>query len=495
MAEVREGVLPRLVFQPGGALQEQLAHALREAVLSGELSAGRRLPSTRQLAGELGLSRNTVLYVYEQLESEGYLVARRGAGTFVAPDLRGGDPADPGAPERPQAAPMSDESPRLAARVARTAGSGPMSQAPADALWPFMVGIPDVGSFPWPLWSRLTARRARSCDPTLLTYGDPRGLLDLRVAIANHIRTARGVRCGPEQVLIVNGSQQALDLVARVLVDPGDPVWIEEPGYRGARSAFLAAGAKLVPIPLDEEGIHVDSDAARDVDPRVVFVTPSNQFPTGVTTSLARRLALLERARRADAWIVEDDYDSEFRHSGAPIPALQGLDESGRVLYVGTFSKTLAPALRVGYLVLPPSLTWTFVAARVIGDTHTASLTQAVLADFLKHGHHARHVARMRRRYRERRQFMEAGLRERLGPRARIWPARGGMHLVMGLDSDADDREIFQRLEQRSVQALPLSAFYLGPPQRRGLMLGYAAFDQETTGSALDVLVDELRST
>ena len=266
----------------------------------------------------------------------------------------------------------------------------------------FRLGTPGVDLFPVGLWSRLASRRLRSVTSAQLDYGDPAGLRALREAIASHVQTARGTRCEADQVLMVAGAQQGFELVCRLLLDPGDRVWMEEPGYPGARSALRAAGARIVPVPVDAEGLDVARGARRAGDARLAYVTPSHQYPLGVPMSLPRRLALLRWARAARAWVIEDDYDSEFRYGARPIPCLHGLDVDGRVIYVGSFSKTLFPALRLGFLIVPPDLRERLVAARAAADQHPPTLDQAVLADFILEGHFARHLRRMRMAYRER---------------------------------------------------------------------------------------------
>jgi GntR family transcriptional regulator/MocR family aminotransferase len=379
--------------------------------------------------------------------------------------------------------------PRLARRHARLPASFLPRGAPPPPV-PFEVGFPDPRHFPRATFARLAAHTLRGASPSHFYYGDPRGLRELREAIASYLASSRGVRCSAEELLIVHGSQQALELIGRVLLDPGDRVWLEEPGYHGARYAVLSSGAEVVPAPLDGEGLDLDAMRA-SAPPRLIAVTPSNQFPTGVTTSMARRLALLECARAHDAWIVEDDYDSEFRYRGAPIPALQGLDQDGRVLYVGTFSKTLTPALRQGYVVLPPALVDAFVRARAVVDHSPSPLLQAILASFLDAGHYGRHLARVRRIYRGRQAF----LAECLAARGwRTWPADGGLHLVLELPPELDDRAAHARLRARGIASVPLSIFRQRPadPPAPALLLGYAGFAERELGAAVELLSDAL---
>jgi len=310
----------------------------------------------------------------------------------------------------------------------------------------------------------------------LLGYGEPAGHRPLRQAIAAYLGAARAVRCSWEQIVVVSGSQQALDLAARVLLDPGDEAWVEDPGYAGARAALAGSGARVVPVQVDEEGLDVAAGETAAPGARLACVTPSHQYPSGVTMSLERRLALLEWADRAGAWVVEDDYDSEYRYSGRPLEALQGLDPSGDVVYVGTFSKVLSPGLRLGYLLAPPDLTGAFVAAREFTDRHPPQVEQAVLADFMAEGHFGRHVRRMRSLYAERRAALLESAERELAGLLDVVPAEAGMHLVGLLPEGEDDREASRRAAAAGVEAPPLSAFSQAPSRAGGLVLGYAAF-------------------
>jgi GntR family transcriptional regulator/MocR family aminotransferase len=302
----------------------------------------------------------------------------------------------------------------------------------------------------------------------------------------------RAVRCAPEQVIVVGGSQQALDLAARVLLDPGDPVWFEEPGYLGARAALRGAGADIIPIPVDQDGLDGGAGEARALTARLAYVTPSHHYPLGVTMSLARRLALLAWASRADAWILEDDYDSEFRYAGHPLTALQGLDTAGRVIYIGTFSKTPLPSLRLGYLVVPPDLVDAFVSARAVADRESPLLDQAALTDFIVEGHFGGQIRRMRQLYAERQHLLlEAASRELVGL-IDVRPDSAGLHLVGRLPADVDDRAVSRAAYQRGVDAVPLSATCLGPPATSGLLLGYAAYPEAELRSGLRELARAL---
>jgi GntR family transcriptional regulator/MocR family aminotransferase len=454
-------------------LHQQLYHALRAAILSGRLPAGMRLPSTRALASDLAVSRNTVLNAFEQLLAEGYVEGKIGSGTYVNPAL----PDDMLQVGRAAPASKATERSRGLSRRGMLLAQTPVTNAgDPGRTRPFRPGLPAFDVFPFEIWARLAARRWRHPPAELLGYGSPAGYWPLREAIADYLSAARGMRCAAEQVLVVAGSQQGLDLAARVLLDAGDKVWFEDPGYIGARGALLSAGAELVPAPVDAEGLDVASAVARCASARMVYVTPSHQYPLGVTMSLPRRLALLEWAGRAGAWVLEDDYDSEYRYAGRPLPALTGLDTGQRTIYLGTLSKTLFPSLRLGYLVVPPGLVDAFVAAKALVDRHTPSIEQAVLADFIAEGHFARHVRRTRVLYAERQEALVAATRELEGL-LDVRPAEAGMHLVGWLPRGADDRAVAQRAAAHGVDAPALSAYALLRQQRGGLLLGYAAFD------------------
>jgi GntR family transcriptional regulator/MocR family aminotransferase len=343
----------------------------------------------------------------------------------------------------------------------------------------FLVGQPDVTSFPFETWARLVARHARHSLQAVSFYQYVQGYLPLRQAIATHIGMTRGVHCSPEQIILTTGAQGALDLVARVLLDPGDSAWVEDPGYSGARGALLAAGAKLVAVPVDEEGLDVDAGRQLCPEARLAIVTPSHQFPTGVTMSLSRRLALLEWSRETHAWIVEDDYDTEYRFSGRPLEALHGLDRAGRVLYIGTFSKMLFPSLRLGYLVAPPELFAGLKATLRLIAVHVPLLEQMALADFMAEGYFARHVRRMRQLYKERRDALVDALTRELGTRLDVTVPEAGMHLVVWLPSEMSAQIVAHRAAAYGLHILPISQFSLRPLQRDGLLLGFASASQQ----------------
>ncbi|MEZ4862177.1 MAG: PLP-dependent aminotransferase family protein [Caldilineaceae bacterium] len=458
------------------SLYHQLYHALRLAILDGRLGRGARLPSTRELSATLGVARNTVMTAFDQLLAEGYLESRVGDGTYVSPSLPD-ELLHVRPPDRfpPQPLPATEQ---LSARY-RAITSAPMGGY-SDVQIPraFGTGIPALDAFPYALWARLVARQWRAPQPQLLTYGDAAGYRPLRDAITEYLGTARGVRCTADQVLITAGSQHALDLVAQVLLDPGDTVWFEDPGYRGARAALLGSGAQLHPVPVDHEGLSVAHGLSTCPTARMAYVTPSHQYPTGVTMSLARRLALLEWAQESNAWILEDDYDSEYRYLGRPLSSLQGLDKANRVLYIGTFSKVLYPGLRLGYLVTPPALTAPFTRALQLAHRHLSVFDQAVLADFINEGHFARHIRRMRALYAERQDCFVRTLQQELGDYLTVDCAEAGLHLVAWLSPNLVDHAVAQAARQQGVEVAPISAYTMQSPVRAGLVLGYAMLDE-----------------
>jgi len=473
------GIPIRLVPRARVALQQQIYSGIRLGILNGILEPGVRLPSSRALAEDLGVSRTTTQLALEQLLAEGYLATQRGSGTFVASEL----PDDlrhvglSGPVPEPKHPPLSARGAALAAVPPATRGLGGPPRA-------FRIGTPGLELFPFRIWSQLARRRLRSVAATQLDYGDRNGLRALREAIAGQVRT-RGTRCAAEQVLIVGGSQRGLELICHLLLDPGDQAWIEEPGFPGARSALIAAGARVVPVQVDADGLDVEAGARNAGGARLAYCTPSHQFPLGVPMSLARRLALLKWASAARAWVIEDDYDGEFRYGTHPIPCLHGLDVDGRVIYVGSFSKTLFPALRLGFLIVPPDLQ---PAVRRAARAQPPALEQAVLADFIAGGHYDRHIRRMRAAYRERLAAM-ADAAERFCPGAlRLRPVRTGLHLVADLDG-ADAETVFQEAAARGVEVTPLSSYFVdGASAANALVLGFAAVGPEAVRRGMERL-------
>ena len=472
---VRPLELPLLLSPSGSSRHRDLYDALRAAIVEGRLAAGARLPSTRDFARQLGVARGTVVAVFEQCVAEGYLATRTGAGTFVATTLpdawfRAATRAAPRA--EPLATPMT---PRLSS-WGRSLDVAPFPLVTRRATRPFHAHIPALDAFPREEWGRLVARHGRQASAALLADTDVRGHRPLREALAEHLRVARGVVAPADRLVITPSVQQALDLVARLVLDPGDRAWIEDPSYVGARSALAATGATLVPIPVDDAGLDVAGGIARAPDARLAYLTPAHQAPLGVTLSLDRRSMLLEWARRSGAWIFEDDYDSEFRYEGRPVPALQGLDGTGRVVHAGSFSKTLFPALRLAYVVVPDALLDPFLAAKSIADRFTPPFSQAVLAQFIADGHFGRHLRRMRELYAERRAALLGALAIEVGDGLEVIGANAGLDLSAWLPRGVDDDAAVRALSAASIEAASLSAQTLAPGARSGLQLGFAAF-------------------
>lgn len=464
-------------------LHQQVFDGCRRAILTGRLRPGQRLPSTRILAAELGISRFPVLMAYEQLQHEGYLEGRSGSGTYVTRHI-------PDDLLRP-----AGGSGRTAAAAAAAAGAGRSVAAVRDegGLRPFRVSLPALDRFPRQLWSRLVARHARALAPELMAYGDPAGHHPLREAIADYLRATRAVRCEAEQILVVPGSQTALRICATVLASPGDVICIEEPGYPGAREALAVSGAVVTPVGVDEEGVDAQALAAVEGRVRAAYVTPSHQYPLGMAMSAARRLELLSWAERTGAWILEDDYDSEYRYASRPLGSLQGMEAETRVIYIGTFSKVLFPALRMAYVVVPPALWDRFVRAREAIDIFSPTLYQLVLTDFLRDGHFARHLRRMRAVYLGRRAALLEALRTHCAGLLDVFNADAGLHLSARLAPGLDDVTVVRRLAQRGLTATPLSGCYAGDDPRSGLLLGFGGTDEAGLHRATRILGEVLR--
>jgi GntR family transcriptional regulator/MocR family aminotransferase len=463
-------------LERGGAvpMNRQLYSLLRDGILGGAILPGLQVPPSRALAADLAVSRNTVTYAYDQLIAEGYLEARTGDGTYVAdtePDMARLAAAPPvvAAAAAGAASPLSGRGERL------LSGTGASS-----AQWgAFMPGIPDITLFPNAVWSKLQARHWRRVAPGLLTYGDGAGYQPLREAIASHLRTARAVNCTAEQVIVTSGTHQSIQLASTLLGEMGDTAWVEDPCYWGTRNVIRSSGLAPLPLPVDEEGMQMPEEALR-TPPRFIFVTPSHQYPLGPVMSLARRRLLLEYAARHNVWVVEDDYDSEFRYSGPPLASLQGLDNHERVIYLGTFSKTLFPGLRIGFMVVPPALASRFARANAELFRDGQSFLHAVLADFMNEGHFSSHVRKMRQLYAERLACLQAAIRVELGDAAVISGSDAGLHLALGLPAGTDDVAISLAAKARGILTRPLSAYYAEPATARpGLMLGYAAVPTE----------------
>ncbi len=441
---------------------------LRRLILAGAIPPGGRLPPTRALAARLGVARNTVVAAYEQLLAEGTIEGRVGAGSFVRaelPETLDVPPPRPSAPAGPTALPDS----------ARRFPAPP--ELSHFAPQPFSTGRTGWDERTARIWRSLTLRRVQDVDSSMLGYADPRGSAALRLAIARYLRAARAVRCEPEQVIVTAGAQQAIDLVLKVLVEPGDPVWLEDPCYPAVRAALTAARARIASVPVDAQGLVVAEGIAVEPAARLAYVTPSSQYPLGVVLSMARRLELLAWARRAGAWLIEDDYDSEFRYAGRPLASLQGIDEAGRVIYIGTFSKVLFPGLRLGYAVLPPSLVEPVAAARQLSDWHPAGLMEGVVTDFLEEGHFAQHLRRMRQHYRASRDALAAALAEHLAGELEVEVPEQGMKLLARLRPGRSDRAVAEAAARRGVVVRPVSPLSIAGPPVQALMLGFTGHE------------------
>jgi GntR family transcriptional regulator/MocR family aminotransferase len=465
------------IDRAAGQIGQQLARSLREAVAKGELKAGEQLPSTRALASSLGLSRGTVTEVFDQLVAEGYLDARVGAGTRVAENLEDRSlVARSDLIARPKSGRLN-----LPPNVARYAAIA-RSLAPRPSV-PFSIAVPAGAAAPDDHWRRLgnRIRATRAAAPA--GYGDPRGLFELRVAIADYVRKARAVTCKPEQVIITGGTQQGLYLAARVLLLAGDSVWAEDPAYPGLTAVLNDFDIRTHRVPVDRQGIDVEQGIDACPDARAAFVTPSHQYPLGMPLSMARRTALLAWARQNDAWVVEDDYDSELRYAGHPFPSIQGLDPS-RVVYLGTFSKVLFPSLRLGYAIVPEPLAEAFEGARALMDRHAPTADQHVLAAFMREGYFEAHIRRIRSVYADRRDALIAAIEKELSPWASIQPSDQGMHLVIWLPA-GDDVKVAASAEAAGIAVRAISPMYGGSVRRSGLMLGFGGFTTEQLEEAV----------
>jgi GntR family transcriptional regulator/MocR family aminotransferase len=449
----------------GGPLFRQVYLGLRKAILAGAFQGSGRLPSTRELAQQLGVSRTVVLLAYDQLLAEGFTEGRSGSGTYVSAGVG-----------PPRSAPSEDAAKLPLSRFGKAAATAwtklnfPLQRAPA-LPYDFSYGRSDLGTFPFALWRRLLLKCARRASVADLDYGPAGGNPTLREAICTHLRRSRAVNCDPGQVIVVNGSQQALDLIARALLEPGDRVVVEDPCYQGMTEVLRAAAVRIQPSSVDEQGL----DPGRlPASARIVFVTPSHQFPTGSILPLTRRLSLLEWAKRKDAVIVEDDYDGEFRYEGQMLESLQGLDRGARVIYIGTFSRTVFSALRIGYLVVPESLVPAFSAAKWLCDRHTPSLEQATLAEFISSGMYERYLRRVRRRNATRREALLDSVGKYLRERVEVTGAAAGAHLVLWPTRRHAEDTLVAAAGARGVGVYGIAQYYLKSPARTGLLLGYS---------------------
>jgi GntR family transcriptional regulator/MocR family aminotransferase len=472
MKRLSKGFLPPIALDTasGVPMYDQLSEWFRRAILDGQLRPGQRVPSTRSLAKELNISRVPVLSAYEQLFAEGYLETFVGAGTCVAHSI----PTDskPVNPAQRTSQRLAQSAPRKIAQRVESLRTPPQTWANNQGA--FRVGLPAIDQFPNAAWAKLVNRHARQAPIGHMVYAGPMGYPPLREAIAEYLATVRAVRCDASQIIITTGSQHGLQLCAHALLEAKDPVWMEDPGYPGARQALRTVGAHIVPVPVDDEGLDVDQAIKLSRNARAAYISPSHQFPLGVTMSATRRMQLLNWAARTGAWIIEDDYDSEYRFGGRPLASLQGMDTDDRVIYVGTFSKVMFPALRVGYIVVPKDLISAFAAVRDAFDTFSSTLYQAALTDFIRGGQFARHIRRMRALYLERRMALLEAIDQHMDGKLEVIGTHAGMQLAALLPRGVDDVALSIKTAKLGVSTRPLSICYAKPPKRGGVILGYS---------------------
>lgn len=464
-------------------LYRQLYGEIRQAILGGQMLPGMQLPPSREFCLALDISRQTVLNAYDQLLAEGYLRGSVGQGTFVNEDLPAQVQTRKSRDVQVADSVVAEEQRGLSQRGRRHIDPRGSTRYHQGQVRAFRVSMPDLGLFPFDVWARLEARHCRH-HKGQLGYGDPAGYLPLRELLAVYLKAARGVNCAPEQILITSGSQQALYLLSTMLLDVGEQAWVESPGYRGSTAALHAVQAQMCPVPVDEEGMDVAYAAGHFPDAKLVFVTPSHQMPLGMTMSLQRRMALLEWAQQNAAWIVEDDYDSEYRFGSSPLASLQSLDTRQCVIYVGTLSKVLFPGLRLGYMVLPETLRESLIKGKSVIDKHTAVMPQMVLADFIAEGHFGRHIKRTRKIYAERQACLVRCIRSMLSDELECGAQDGGLDLAVYFKKNRDEERIIQTGLALGLELRGLS-HYVGIPGQAGsaashpsgLLLGFAALD------------------
>jgi GntR family transcriptional regulator/MocR family aminotransferase len=491
-----------MVKRPGGVLLQdiainpsaertissQLTSALRKLILDGALKPGDRLPASRTLAGELSIARSTVVEAFEQLVSEGLIDSRIGAGSFVSGIALAKSP-----PRQPRRA--AEPKPAQPERLARLmdAATRQFARRIHHQPRPFATAMPAFDAFPVAQWSRIIAKHWRCDRAAVLGYDEPQGHGPLRQAVAQHLRANRGIACDWTQVFIFAGAQQAFQLIASMLIDPGDKVWFENPGAIGARNCFVIHGAQVVPVPVDGGGMRVDIGLERAPDFRLAFVTPLHQQPLGTRMSYERRMALLQATKAAGAWIVEDDWDGDFCFRGRTHPALKSIDSSDRVIYVGTFSKSLFPALRLGYLVAPLSLVQIFDIALGAFSSGVPTCLQAAVAEFMEEGHFASHIRRMRRLYAERHDALIEAAQTHLTPWLEIQPTNTGLHTVAYLKRGLNGADVAGACEARHITVAPISSFCIEPPREEGLVLGFSGTPPSKIRAAVVVLADVLK--
>jgi GntR family transcriptional regulator/MocR family aminotransferase len=487
------GSLIGFQLEDGSALPkyQQIADHLRGAIESGRIPAGIKLPSTRVFAEEIGVSRNVILQAFDRLIDEGFLSSRIGDGTYVL-EATGGPGRSP--LERKTSATVGERYPfRSLSRRGKSLTASATDAFPERPMT-FMPDLPDLREFPIKTWLRLLNETSGRLRGEILADTSNAGYEPLRRAIARHLNIFRGMTCTSEQIIITTGSQQSLDLVSRMLFDPGDPVWLEEPGYVGTRSIFGANGASLCPVEVDDQGLCIEEALAKHPSPRLIFTSSSRHYPLGATLSLQRRSALIELASRCGAWIVEDDYDNEFRYVGHTPTSIHGLDAGQRTIHLGTFSKILLPSFRLGYVVVPPDLAEPFAKARAVVDRHASLIEQMVLSEFMHRGLFVAHIRRMRSLYRARQVRLIAGLNDVFDNGLRLSSTDTGMHVIIPLDQVADDQEIARKAMDYGVVLRPLSPYYAGRMKRQGLLLGFSAYNVDEIEQGLARL-SKLRTT
>ncbi|MEX3840598.1 PLP-dependent aminotransferase family protein [Paraburkholderia sp. BR10882] len=465
--------------------QDLLYESLRRAILDGDIGRGTRLASSRALAEQLGIARNSVLYAYERLVEEGFVSATRHGSVVNA--VSAGAVATPA-----QTTQREEPVPALARRVREL----PPRRAGRDGSKALRPGVPALDAFPYAQWRTAVERALRELRAHDLGYGDSAGMPALRQAIAQYVRVSRGVRCQPDQVFVTDGTQSSLDLCARLFADEGERAWIENPGYLGARVAFTAAGLQLLPMSVDAAGMSTRPEDWRERPPRLVYLTPSHQYPLGCVLSLERRLALIEQARACGAWIVEDDYDSELRHDGPPLPSIQGLADDAPVIYLGTFSKTLFPALRIGFMIVPRRVAAQFAQAHHTLVRQGRVAEQLALAEFIESGRYARHLRRMRKLYEERRDGLVAAIDKHLAGVMTVSADAGGMHLSVRLDAPLADADVSEAARAHGLHLSPLSAYCVDAPDAaryNGFLLGYAETPPEVADALMQTLARIVR--
>jgi GntR family transcriptional regulator / MocR family aminotransferase len=463
---------------PDTTLTRWLYQELRRAILDRRLLPGTRLPASRDVAAQYGISRGTVVTVFEQLQAEGYLIGRVGAGTRINERL----------------SPDVLKKPALYPRIRKL--PAPIRGLPtSQPARPFRPYEPALTEFPVEIWARVAGRRLRRASASLLAGGDPRGYAPLREVIAAYLGSSRGVNCSADSVLVVSGVQQGLDLISRLLIKPGEAVWVEDPGYFGAVAAFRQAGARIVPVPVDEGGLSVSQGEKLYKPAKAAYLTPAHQFPLGMAMPLERRMAVLKWARETGAFLIEDDYDSEYRFDGRPRPALQGLDKAGSVIFLGSFNKVLFPSLRLGYLVSPPALIDPLLALRLGVDLHPPSFDQAILCDFMAEGHLGRHIRRMRDMYATRLAALQHEARRYLAGLLDVSPIQAGLNTAGFLRNGMSSRQAEAVAANHGIEAPGLDRFTLGRRQVEGLLLGFAAFDERAIRRGIVTLAAALEQS